>query len=340
MTETELSELEALLADATHACNFGFRSYRRMSLGRRISRRATRLGLTSIAEYRKYIEAHEEELTVMLDTILINTTGFFRDAAAWQALAQQVFTRWVDDDAEIRIWCAGCASGEEVWTTAILLHMLLGEAQYQRRVRLYATDIDTRALERARAARYGAANLANVPDVYRTRYFVHCGPEYVVRPDLRESVEIQVHDLVRDPPIPALDLIICRNTMMYFTADAQNTLLSLLHGALNDPGCLFLGRTELPLTRVRLFRPLDLGSRIFVRVAHSPVRESARRSNGVRDITAECGARLAGRRSDAISHNLRRFNGSISLQHVERVRSPLSYAPDVFPFVDCKRSFK
>lgn len=321
MSGPELDELEALLAQVRRARGFDFTGYRRTSLFRRVYKRLDALGLGRISEYRKYIEAHGDELERLVGALLISTTGFFRDAEAWHTLAHRVFTHWRHRTTPIRIWCAGCASGDEVWTTAILLNEILGEAEYVKRVSLIATDIDDAALERVRAARYGEAELIDVPERYRARYFEPDAAGYVVRTGLRKPVEVALHDLLHEPLIPSLDLVICRNTMIYFTLDAQMKLLSQLHRVLDARGHLFLGSTELAVTRMRLFHPVDLRARIFAKVSQLPLRypRSAVKSAAVNRSAHRVHSVM--RNADEISHILGHQRASQVAQAVDRTHN-------------------
>lgn len=268
LSQDELNDLETLLDYLK--CNRGldFTGYKRQSLIRRILRRMQAVSIPSFSEYLKYLEAHPEEFINMFNTILINVTSFFRDKEAWDYLANEIIPiilEPMNGDGIIRIWSTGCASGEEAFTIAMLMVEALGEEKFKSRVKIFATDIDEAALTQARLASYTSKDLEAVPDELREKYFQIAGGVYVFRPDLRRSIIFGRHDLVQDAPISHLDLLICRNTLMYFNADTQRKVLTRFHFALKDTGYLFLGRAELLLTHSDLFTPANLKYRIFIK---------------------------------------------------------------------------
>ncbi|MFB3765039.1 MAG: protein-glutamate O-methyltransferase CheR [Methanotrichaceae archaeon] len=262
-------KLEALLEYLKHNRGFDFTGYKRESLTRRIRRRMQIINISDISDYKIYLENHPNEFSELFNTILINITSFFRDKEAWNALAKEVLTKIIslkNKDDPIRIWSAGCATGEEAYTIAILMAELVGERRLKDNVKIFATDIDEAALAQARRASYTMNNLQSVPADLRDKYFQIIGGTYIVRPNIRRSVVFGRHNLTHDAIIPHLDLLICRNTLMYFNAETQASILSKFHFALNDPGYLFLGRAELLLMHSNLFTPANLKCRIFVKV--------------------------------------------------------------------------
>ena len=161
--------------------------------------------------------------------MLINVTSFFRDPPSWEYLAHEVLPailREKQSGAPIRVWSAGCASGEEAYTAAILLAEAMGVEACRQRVKIYATDVDEEALNAARQGIYGAKNLQDIDDQLRSKYFEPLHDRYVFRADLRRSVIFGRHDLTQDAPISRLDLLICRNTIMYFNSEVQARVLS------------------------------------------------------------------------------------------------------------------
>jgi two-component system CheB/CheR fusion protein len=276
MAAEDGSDFEALLELIRASRGFDFTGYKRTSLARRVRKRLDDLGLPGSSEYLDYLQVHPEEFAVLFDTILINVTAFFRDPSAWDFLRETVLPRIAaakPGEEIIRVWCAGCASGEEAYTLAMVFAEALGEDAFRRRVKIYATDVDDDALQRARNGSYALKDLDAVPEELRQRYFEVHGPRATFRADLRRSVIFGRHDLVHDAPISRLDLLVTRNTLMYFTADAQSRILARLHYALGDSGFLFLGRAEMLLTHTNLFTPLDLRHRVFTKVPRGPGRE-------------------------------------------------------------------
>lgn len=227
------------------------------------------VNISSFSEYQNFLEVHPEEFAILFNTILINVTSFFRDKDAWDFLANEILPQILESKKKgevIRIWSAGNASGEEAFTIAMLMIEALGEEGFKNRVKIFATDIDEAALTQARMASYTPKDMEPVPQEFREKYFQISGGVYIFRPDLRRSIIFGKHDLVQDAPISHLDLLICRNTLMYFNAETQGKVLARFHFGLKDTGYLFMGRAELLLTHSGLFTPVNLKHRIFIKL--------------------------------------------------------------------------
>jgi two-component system, chemotaxis family, CheB/CheR fusion protein len=251
------------------ARGFDFHGYKPSTLARRIRKRMAALGVDSFSAYQDHLEVHPDEFATLFDTILINVTGFFRDPQAWDAIRSTVVPRIVSTKAPgepIRAWSAGCASGEEAYTIAMVLAEELGADQFRERVKIYATDVDENALNAARHAAYIPRQLEGVPPDLLDRYFDQLDGLPVFRKDLRRQVIFGRHDLLSDAPISRVDLLVCRNTLMYFNSEAQARILTRFHFALNDGGFLFLGRAETLVTQGQSFAPVDLKRRISQKV--------------------------------------------------------------------------
>ena len=263
-------EFEALIDFLKESRGFDFSGYKRSSLMRRIALRSQAVGLTNWTDYVDYLQVHQEEFTALFNTVLINVTGFFRDQDAWGHLRSELLPKLLaaKKPAEmIRVWCAGCATGEEAYTIAMVLTELLGPDEFRDRVKIYATDVDDEALAVARQASYGAKEIASIPPELLERYFERSGSRYILAKDLRRGVIFGRNDLVQDAPISRVDLLTCRNTLMYLNADTQAQILSRFNFALNDNGLLFLGKAEMLLSHSQLFTPIDLKRRFFRKVA-------------------------------------------------------------------------
>jgi chemotaxis methyl-accepting protein methylase len=256
---------EALLAHLKEARAFDFTGYKRSSLVRRVDRRVNQVGAADYLEYLDYLQVHPDEFTALFNTILINVTGFFRDPDAWEFLRTESLPKLLSSrrtDAPIRIWSAGCASGEEAYTLAITLAELVGPQEFAERVKIYATDVDDEGLVQARQGAYGDRAVAGVPPELLERYFEKANNKFIFRKDLRRSVIFGRNDLVQDAPISRIDLLVCRNTLMYFNAETQARILARFHFALADHGLLFLGKAEMLLSHtwvVRADRPEAAG---------------------------------------------------------------------------------
>jgi two-component system CheB/CheR fusion protein len=261
---------EELLVYLRDARGFDLTGYKRSSLTRRVDRRMAQVGVSDYAEYLDHLQVHSEEFTALFNTILINVTGFFRDPDAWAALRDEVLPGLLaakSSGEPIRVWSAGCASGEEAYTLAIVLAEMLGVQEFRQRVKIYATDVDEESLTQARQASYSSREIQGVDAAYLEEYFEQTGGRFVFRKDLRRAVIFGRNDLVQDAPISRIDLLVCRNSLMYFTAETQARILSRFHFALADAGVLFLGKAEMLLSHSALFLPIDLKRRIFRKVA-------------------------------------------------------------------------
>jgi two-component system, chemotaxis family, CheB/CheR fusion protein len=262
---------EALLAYLKESRGFDFTGYKRSSLVRRVKLRMAQVGIGDVyPDYADYLQVHPDEFTHLFNTILINVTAFFRDPDAWEYLRTDVLEPMVaarPQRSPIRIWSAGCASGEEAYTLAMVLAEILGIEEFRERVKIYATDVDAEQLTEARQALYGEREMQAVPAELVARYFEPTGDKWAFRKDLRRSVIFGRNDLVQDAPISRIDLLTCRNTLMYFNAETQAKILNRFHFALVESGLLFLGKAEMLFSHGSLFAPIDLKRRIFSRVS-------------------------------------------------------------------------
>ncbi|MEC4816361.1 MAG: CheR family methyltransferase, partial [Scytonema sp. PMC 1069.18] len=226
--------------------------------------------------YLDYLEVHPDEFAELFNTILNNVTAFFREAQSWEYIADEIIPRILQSkqiSKPIRVWSAGCASGEETYTIAMLLAEALGMEQFTARVKVFATDVDVDALNTARHASYSPKDIESVPTELQEKYFDRINGRYMVQKELRRGVIFGRHDLVQDAPISRIDFLVCRNTLMYFNTETQVKILDRFHFALNDGGFLFLGKAEMLLARNHAFAPLDLRRRVFTKVPNGNLRE-------------------------------------------------------------------
>jgi two-component system, chemotaxis family, CheB/CheR fusion protein len=267
--------LTSLLEYLRTSRGFDFTGYKQSSLERRIQKRMQSLDIDDYEHYHDYLQANPEEFTDLFNTILINVTSFFRDRPAWEYVAAEVVPALIDaapPPEPLRIWSAACASGEEAYTAAIILAEALGEDDFRSRVKIYATDVDEEALQRARLAIYTRDAIKDVPDDVADKYFEHGPLGYTFRTDLRRSVIFGRNDLVQDAPISKVDLLISRNALMYFTPETQARILGHFNFALRDSGYLFLGKSEMLITHTDLFTPHNLKWRVFRKVTQRALR--------------------------------------------------------------------
>ncbi len=275
-TSEHNSEFEALLNYIKHNRGFDFTGYKRSSLMRRVHKRMQAIGIENYSDYLDYLEVTPEEFVQLFNTILINVTSFFRDRSVWDYVCSEIIPRIAarkEPTEPIRVWSAACASGQEAYTLAIVLAEALGIEQFRQQVKIYATEVDEEALNQARHATYNFREVASVPSELLERYFEKSDSLYTFRKDLRRSVIFGRHDLVKDAPISRIDLLACRNALMYFNAEAQARIIARFHFALNDSGFLLLGKAEMILSHGNSFTPIDLKHRIFTKVSKVVMRD-------------------------------------------------------------------
>ena len=233
----ETHGFEPLLEYLKRARGFDFTGYKPSSLIRRVTKRMQMIGVEGYANYIDFLEVHPDEFGLLFDTILINVTAFFRDASAWEMLAADIVPRIIESRRPIdpiRLWCAGCSSGEEAYTLAMIMAEALGPDQLRDRVKIFATDVDEEALARARPGVYGPREVEAVPPEFLAKYFETVDGRSTFDKDLRRSVIFGRHDLIQDAPISRIDLLTCRNTLMYFNTETQARIFDRFHFALNE----------------------------------------------------------------------------------------------------------
>lgn len=266
----ELNQVLALLRAHT---KLDFRHYRKKMLARRVERRMSLSHFDGMADYLTFLRDHPDELRHLSRDLLISVTSFFRDPEAWQALATQVIAPLVrakEPDTPIRVWCAGCATGEEPYSLGMLLLEQLAAAQKSCPIQIFATDVDDAALDVARRAIYPESISADVAPERLTRFFTRVSESsYQVSKQLRETVIFARQNLISDAPFSKLDLVVCRNLLIYLEQDVQKKVITLLHFALNEAGWLFLGSAETIGRNIDLFEPISSKWRIYGRIGPS-----------------------------------------------------------------------
>jgi two-component system, chemotaxis family, CheB/CheR fusion protein len=249
-----------------------FSGYKIKTFIRRIQRRMQVTQLATIEAYVERLRQEPTEVGALFRDLLINVTNFFRDADAFEALATTVIPKIFEGrgaDDTVRIWVPGCATGEEVFSIAILAREHMETLTAVPRVQIFATDIDERALAVARTARYPGPLLDSVSAERRKRFFVSDGVSYVVSKDVRDLCIFSPHSVIRDPPFSRIDLVSCRNLLIYFGVDVQNQVIPTFHYALRPEGYLFLGSAENASQFADLFAPIEKRHRIFRRRSDS-----------------------------------------------------------------------
>lgn len=272
LSEQTEEAFEALLRYMRDSRGFDFTGYKRTSLMRRVQHRMRQAGSETYEEYLDYLQASPDEFNALFNTILINVTAFFRDPPAWDYVCDELIPAMLAErgpNDPIRVWSAGCASGQEAYTLAMVFAEALGPEAFRHRVKIYATDVDEHALTEARTGSYDEKAVESVPAAFLGTYFEQANGRYVFRKDLRRAIIFGRNDLVKDAPISRVDLLVCRNALMYLNAETQRNVLGRLHFALAPQGTLFLGHAEMLLSHSDRFAPLNLKHRIFRRVAGS-----------------------------------------------------------------------
>lgn len=261
------ANLKTLLAKVRGRTKVDFSQYKEPTLWRRIERRMAANHVTTLQEYLALADEKPVELDKLCKDILISVTSFFRDTEAFAALdkvvARILSTKQAGDD--IRIWVAGCATGEEAYSLAILFSEHLGAAFDQYRLQIFATDIDLEAMARARRGVFPAPSLAHMDRARIKAHFTPHGDRYEINKNLRDVVIFARQDLVQDPPFLRLDLVTCRNVLIYFQSELQSRLLSVFHYALNPGGYMFLGKSESVFQQEGLFQVVDKDAKLFNR---------------------------------------------------------------------------
>ena len=259
-----LVEISALLQAR---CGHDFRSYKEKTFIRRMQRRMQVLQISTPEAYVSHLREQPEELDVLFLELLIGVTQFFRDPAAFEALAASVVAGLVlgkGADEPIRVWVPGCATGQEVFSLAMLLREAMDGRRPTPKVQIFGTDIDERSISVARLGRY-AMPIVGVSPERLERWFVHDKGGYSIVPEIREMCLFSLHSVIKDPPFSKLDLISCRNLLIYLDPEAQDRVMRTFHYALNPGATLFLGSSEAVTRSAKLFEVADKKQRIFTR---------------------------------------------------------------------------
>ena len=262
--------VRGILTQVRRSVGIDFSGYKQTTLRRQIERRMALMGCSSPDDYFALVAADRDEAKHLADNILVTVTSFFRDSEAFDALRQPLSAMLSERpaDAQIRVWVPGCATGEEAYSLGMLISDLLGHpSDLGERLKIFGTDLDEASIAVARRARYPISQRERIPQAYRERFTVEQEDTFVIDEGLRACTVFAQHDVIEDPPFPKMDLISCRNTLIYFTAPVQRRVINLLAYALAPGGILFLGKAETLETGDDVFTPVDAPWRIFSRSA-------------------------------------------------------------------------
>ncbi|MBS0149660.1 MAG: PAS domain-containing protein [Nitrospira sp.] len=266
-----LQKLFVLLRDRT-GCDFSL--YKANTSSRRIERRMNVHQIEDLGQYVRFLQSNQEEIDALFHELLIGVTSFFRDRQAFEVFEQKGLPFLFDDKADgapLRIWVTGCSTGEEAYSLAILLREFLMERKSRRRVEIFATDIDGQAIATARTGLYPAGISDDITPVRLQRFFTKEDGWYRVKKEIRDLVIFAVHNLLTDPPFTKLNLVSCRNTLIYLETKAQQNLLATFHYALKPKGLLWLGPSETNSGFEERFMSVDKKWKLFTRDATSGV---------------------------------------------------------------------
>jgi two-component system CheB/CheR fusion protein len=274
---TEVQALKSILLLLRQHTGVNFLAYKQSTLKRRILHRMAVLQIAHLVEYDFYLREHPAEIKALYEKILIHVTQFFRDQAAFTALTDHAWPSLLDHLASgdtIRIWVPGCATGEEVYSLAICLHEFLYIRQLSPSLHFFGTDISSSVLEHARAGIYPSSALSAISRERLQHFFTPVDRErrsYRIDPAIREQCVFALHNLAKDPPFSRLDLVSCRNILIYMGTPLQQKVLQTLHYALKPHGLLLLGSSESVNPLSRLFTPVEKRQKLFSKKAVSGI---------------------------------------------------------------------
>ncbi|MBU4317733.1 MAG: PAS domain-containing protein [Proteobacteria bacterium] len=270
MEDISQSALDKIIILLRTQTGHDFSQYKKNTIYRRIERRMGIHQITKIATYVRFLQENPQEQNLLFKELLIGVTGFFRDPAAWEKIAQQALPGIMDERTEggtLRAWSAACSTGEEVYSLAITFKEVLEKRKIPGNITLqiYATDLDSDAVNKARQGLYPFNISADVSAERLKRFFVKEDTGYRINKEIREMAIFAVQDVIMDPPFTKLDILCCRNLLIYLTPEMQKKLLPVFHYSLNPNGILFLGNSETTGASADLFTPVDAKARLFKR---------------------------------------------------------------------------
>jgi chemotaxis methyl-accepting protein methylase len=261
-----------LIAQIERERGIDLSQYRLPYVERRLATRLRALGLLTYRQYGNHLAAHPDEYARLLDALTVNVTDFFRDAPVWKIIRSEIAPAIVKAKSAvgqrgIRVWSAGCATGEEPYSLAMTFLDAMGGHTDDFVLNVTATDLDPLALRAAQHAEYDAARLEHIPPSDRFRFTEQDGKRFTIKPEVTEHVRFRALDLFKDNPPLAIDLLLCRNVFIYFTREQQERVTNVFHRALSRGGYLVLGRTEkMPAGAAAGFEPVNSKERIYRKV--------------------------------------------------------------------------
>lgn len=266
-------DIEGLVEFVASECGTDLSKYRRSCLRRRIGLRMTTVGSDDLEEYMEYLKGHPGEMKMLLDAVTIHVTDFFRDREVFDTLYDKVFPGIIAEKlregmGRIRIWSAGCSTGEETYSITVLLLELLRKERITLKTRVFGTDISEEACRFARQGIYADRRVCGIPGRLVKRYFDVDGTTCKVTQQVKKHVKYKVHDIFSRPPFSALDLIVCRNVLIHFNQQARSKVLANFHSVMNPGGILVLGKSEaITGPELGMFQLIDARSKIYQKIA-------------------------------------------------------------------------
>ena len=319
--EKTLSGISQILLQVRRVTGHDFSLYKKSTIGRRIERRMAQHNIEELAVYARYLKENPAEAKILFEELLINVTRFFRDPGAFIVLKQTILPA-LQAGERFRVWVAGCASGEEAYSIAIVLHELLDELQGTNApditLQIYATDLDDDAIAVARAGRYPPDIAQDITPERLHRFFIRDEGGYRVKKELREMIVFAVQNVIKDPPFTRLDLLSCRNLMIYLEPELQNRLLLNFHYALKPGGVLLLSTSESITTHPDLFSALDRRWKLY-RAEHGVAATNKRVAGGL--------ARTADKKNRAEEAPMSHQAGFDNVAELSNRALLLAYAP-------------
>ena len=319
----ELDEVEKILILLRGQTGHDFSYYKPTTIVRRIKRRMAVNQLERMDDYLRFVREKPKEADTLFRELLIGVTNFFRDPDAFAALTKHVIRPIADSKSRstpIRVWVPGCSTGEEAYSIAILFREYLEDTQQDRKVQIFATDIDANAIEAARPGIYPESIAADVPPQFLRRFFRRHGISYEVDRVTRDMLVFAVQSVIKDPPFSKIDLISCRNLLIYMKSDLQKQVVPLFHYALSEGGYLFLGSSETVGDHTELFEEVDRKWKIFKRRGGEP--------HWYRGIEPHVQAFLSSREMISTRlHDASRSDKRISLREMTEKKLLKEYAP-------------
>ncbi|TAK89889.1 MAG: PAS domain-containing protein [Burkholderiaceae bacterium] len=271
---SSVNSMNRILMHLRRVTGNDFSQYKKSTIGRRIERRMLQHNLESMEDYARYLKEQPAEVHKLFQEVLINVTSFFRDAEAFELLRREILPAQIKDksaDAVFRIWVAGCATGEEAYSIAMLLREAMDEAQHELKVQMYATDLDEDAIAIARTGVYSFSIGQDISPERLRRFFIkEDAVGYRVKKEIREMVVFAVQNVIKDPPFTRLDLLACRNLMIYLEPDLQERLIATFHYAIKRGGVLFLSPSESIGNPMGMFTALDRKWKFYKTIDSAP----------------------------------------------------------------------